>query len=269
MIEQKPYFVLITESTSKVNAFKHACGKDIGILHRRPVTDEKKLSSMVGYDSHRARNIAERKLLASLSPVLMGGVLGYLDQFIRDGQLGTLELIESGRVIQVVTDSVQVVYNDLGGIEYVLEKPNPTVEDWMERGDHLLQSGKKVGIITAISGIPLPTSPSHYTPLPQTVLVTTRATMGYIDEKEFLAYLNNGGRKTIAETAGGFSLCNGARRFYEDIPLTVSYQDGLQEDPTIIFQCNDWKAHTRENLFPFVYGTFKEAMDGLVEKCTK
>ena len=70
---------------------------------------------------------------------------------------------------------------------------------------------------------------------PKSVIVRAKATMRTFTREDVVAYAKGHGNHTVPNDAGGISLSNGGKHFYDtDKPLVISMQDDIYGKETVL-----------------------------------
>lgn len=245
------------EGSNKERIFRDAL-PDWHIHRRDPSFNEPNLEAIAPRDESRTVFIAEAKAREDAAMVA--------------ALCGTVNLLTEGAEVTHSEKGELYIYNDTeqhvhlpDGSLVVLDKPEGDPVEWaMHSPDAMIQSGNNVEIITALSGM---LCNDGRVSEPKSVIVRVAATMRDFTREELVEYAKGSGSKTIPDTAGGISMANGGRSFYDTgKPLTVSVQDSLESEPVELLHFNTWAHVPDAALKPFICGAFEPALTRLVEK---
>lgn len=259
MNTERPTLIVVTKNGgyNKDRIFQSAL-PGWTVSRKEPMFDESLIQPIAPNDETRPVFISEAK--AAMDWVVIAAMCGMAESIAREAQKVT---IPNG-VMYLYTDSVQFIHEPDGSLT-IHEKPHGDPVVWAStHPDALAQSGKTVEIVSALTGI---RCDKDGVSDPQTVIVRAKATMRPFTREELVAYAQGSGNKAIPDTAGGISLANGGRVFYDTSkPLTISVQDGLGSEPKELLRYETWAHVPDEALRPFICGAFAPAITRLVEK---
>lgn len=229
------------------------------IKRREPSYDEERIQLMAPQTDKRPVFIAQEK--AREDAPWVAAFCGIVEELASEG--GTLISRNHDR-IYLYTDTVQVVHNP-DGKELVLEKPKWDPLTWATASSEAMaQSGKDVEIVSALSA--LRCTPDGIS-APSTVIVRVKATMQPYTREDIVAFAKESGANTIPETAGGISLANGGRHFYDTgKPLVVELLDSLESKPVELMRFETWSDLPDSTLRPFICGALEPALTRVVAK---
>lgn len=170
------------------------------------------------------------------------------------------------REIRVGGDLPQIIrlYQDTDQVTdgRVLGKPHPNIIQWANNGEMMFQSGKPVEMWIALTAL----SATDLSREPVTLATRLRVTMRPYSRAEIMDYLRHH-LQSVKNTAGGISLCNGGLPFYDPgKPLEVHLIDPAAGTEEPIVRYDTWHDRTREDLRPYVYGTYERIFERLLEK---
>lgn len=249
-------FVTSSDGHNKADVFRKWL-PDWKISHREPLFNEDRIHETAPHDEHRPQVIAERK--AKDDVTMAQAISGIADAIVTNGDLYTA----GDEKMLLYTDTVQLVHVSDTEIA-ILEKPVGDPLEWaMHSPDAVIQSGKDIEIINALTGIRTGTNGVSE---PATVILHVRATMRPFTREDVVKYAKTPGN-TISQTSGGLSMANGARSFLDmDKPLVISVTDSMDAEPVELQRYHTWHHLTNAELKPFICGAVEPAISRLVEK---
>lgn len=162
----------------------------------------------------------------------------------------------------VWTDAIQVVRKvDEAGqpIVKTLEKPLSVVT-WLADDENgaLAHSGAEAEMIVAVSIIDF----SDPAAIPRTILLSTKTRMKAFNRDQVETWVAQGNATSVTESAGGFSLPNGGREFYDQTqPLTVSIMTSPEAEPIEILHMDTWQDMPNDTLRTFTYGSLRDVLE--------
>lgn len=227
------------------------------ISHREPLFNELQIHEMAPNDEHRPQVIAERKAKDDIT--MAAAISGIANAIVENGDLYTM----GNEKMLLYTDTVQLVHVSDTEIA-ILEKPEGDPVEWaMHSPEAIIQSGKDIEIINALTGVF--TGKSGVSE-PKTVILHVKATMRPFTRDDIVAYAKTPGN-TVAQTSGGISMANGGRSFLDmNKPLVIGMADSMDEEPVEIVRYDTWHHLSNAELKPFICGAVEPALDKLVEK---
>lgn len=227
------------------------------ITQREPLFNEDQIHQIAPHTEHRPQVIAERKAKDDIA--MAQAISGIANVIVEDGDLYT----KGNEKMLLYTDTVQLVHVNDTEIA-ILEKPKEQAVEWaMHSPEAMIQSGKDIEIINAMTGIR--TSRDGVSE-PATVVVRVRATMRPFTREEVVEYAKQP-KSTVSETSGGLSIANGGRAFYDMTkPLVVSVADSMDDVPEEVVRYATWEHVTNDELKPFICGAIAPAIDKLLSK---
>lgn len=227
------------------------------ITQREPFFNELAIHERAPHNEHRPQVIAEHK---AKDDIAMAQALSHIaDSIAANGEVYT-----NGREKMLLyTDTVQLVHLNTTDIA-MLEKPVGDPLEWaMQSQEAMIQSGKDVEIVNALTGIRVG---EHGVGEPKTIMLRVKFTARPFTRDEVIAYAHKP-TNTISQTSGGLSVANGARHLYDQAkPLTVSIADTMDDTPVEIMRFDTWEHLTGADLKPFICGAVEPAITQLVEK---
>lgn len=249
-------FVTSSDGNRKADIFQ-AWLPNHKITQREPLFNEDQIHEIAPHDEHRPQVIAERKAKDDIA--MAQAISGIANVIVEDGDLYT----KGNEKMLLYTDTVQLVHINDTDVA-VLEKPKgPAVEWAMHSPEAMMQSGKDIEIVNAMTGIR--TSRDGVSE-PSTVVVRVRATMRPFTREEVIEYAKQP-NNTVSETSGGLSIANGGRGFYDMTkPLVVSIADSMDDEPQELVRYTTWEHVTKAELKPFICGAVAPAIDRLLSK---
>ncbi len=227
------------------------------IGHREPLFNEARIHETAPHDEHRPQAIAERKAKDDIA--LAQAISGIANAIVENGDLYT----DGDEKMLLYTDTVQLVHVSDTEIA-ILEKPEGDPVEWaMHSPDAIIQSGKDIEIINALTGV---RAGKNGVSEPATVILHVRATMRPFTREDIINYAKTPGN-TVAQTSGGISMANGARSFLDMTkPLVIGVADSMDQEPTEIVRYDTWNHLTNAELKPYICGAVEPAIVRLVEK---
>lgn len=258
MNERPPItFVTSLDGNNKANIFQKWL-PNWTITRRDPLYNEDRIHESAPHTEHRPQIIAERKAKDDIALAL--AISGMAKVIVEDGDLYT----NGDEKLLLYTDTVQLVHTKDSEIA-LLEKPVGDPIEWAKHSpEAMMQSGKDVEIINAMTGI---RAGKNGVSEPATVILHVRVSMRPFTRDEVIAFAQKSSA-TVAATSGGLSIANGGRAFYDmKKPLIVSVADSMDDQsPREIVRYNTWEHITNAELKPFICGAIEPAIDRLVEK---
>lgn len=228
------------------------------VTRREPTFDEDQIHLTAPHDESRPVYISEQK--AREDAAWVAALCGSAEEIVTEAkQIQTRE----GKMY-LYTDSMQFVFEP-DGTTSRYEKPIGDPVMWaLSSPDALAQSGKSIEIVSSLTAV---RCDANGVSEPQTVLVRVRATMRPYTRQELVEYAKGSGKNVIPDTAGGISLSNGGRHFYDTSkPLIISTQDGLGATTTEMLRFETWDNIPDDVLRPFTCGAFEPAVIRLAQK---
>lgn len=249
-------FVTSSDGNNKAEIFQRWL-PNWEISHREPLFDEKKIHEIAPYDMHRPQVIAEHKAKDDMA--MAQAISGIANAIVENGVLYT----QGEEKMLLYTDTVQLVHINDTQIA-ILEKPAGDPLEWaMHSPEAILQSGKDIEIINALTGI---RTGKNGVSEPATVILHVKATMRPFSREDIINYAKSPGN-TIASTSGGISMANGGRSFLNmDKPLVISIADSMDSESIEIQRYDTWHHLSNADLKPFICGAFEPAILHLVKK---
>ena len=259
MNTERPVITIVTrEGSNKDKIFRDALPG--WHIHRKdPSFYEAPIESAAPKGQERTVFISREKARTDME--LVGALIGSADMLAGEADI---RHIGKGELF-LYNDTEQFIHDQDGNLT-IHDKPEGDPVEWAKHSpDAMAQSGKTIEIVTALTGI-LKTEEGIGEP--QTVIVRVEASMRPFTRDELVKYAETeNGRRVITETAGGISLANGGRSFYDTTkPLTVSVQEGLDAEPQELLHYSTWTHVPDAALKPFICGAFEPAVVRLVEK---
>ena len=251
-------FVTSADGHNKADVFK-ARLPNWQITQREPFFNERAIHEKAPRNEHRPQIIAEHK---AKDDIMLATAMSLIaDTIVSDGTVYT----GGEEKMLLYTDTVQLVHVNNTEIA-ILEKPVGDPLEWaMHSPEAVIQSGKDIEIINALTGI---RTGSKGVSEPKTVILHVKATMRPFTRADVIAYAKTPGN-TIAATSGGISMANGGRSFLDmDKPLVISVADSMDEEPIEIERYDTWHHLSDAQLKPFICGAVEPAIERLVEKTT-
>ncbi len=259
MQTERPEIVMVTRNGgyNKDRIFQAAM-PEWNITRRDPIVNERLIQEFAPTTEERPVFISEAK--ARLDAPWVAAVCLIAELFTEYAKVTRSKV----GLVYLYADSVQFIHEPDGTLT-IHEKPVGDAVEWAEHSpDAIAQSGKTVEIVSALTAIRC--SPDGVSD-PATVIVRAKATMRPFTRPELVEYAKGSGRTVIPDTAGGISLANGGRQFYDTSkPLTISVQDSITDEPKEMLSFDDWSHVPDAALRPFVCGAFEPAVVRLVGK---
>ena len=227
------------------------------ISHREPLFNELQIHETAPHDEHRPQVIAEQKAKDDIA--LAQAISGIANAITENADLYT----HGEEKMLLYTDTVQLVHVTDSEIA-ILEKPDGDPIEWATNSpEAIIQSGKDIEIINALTGIR--TGKSGVSE-PATVILHVKATMRPFTREDIVSYAKTPGN-TVAQTSGGISMANGGRTFLDmDKPLVIGIADSMDQQPVEIVRYDTWHHLTNAELKPFICGAVEPVLEKLVEK---
>lgn len=228
------------------------------ITRRNPLYNEDRIHETAPHTEHRPQVIAERKAKEDI--VLAQALSGIANGIVEDGDLYT----GGDEKMLLYTDTVQLVHVNDTEIA-MLEKPVGDPLEWAKNSpEAMMQSGKDVEIINALTGI---RTGKDGVSEPATVILHIRVSMRPFSRNEVIEFAKKS-PTTVAATSGGLSIANGGRSFYDMTkPMVVSVAHSMDDtNPTQLARYDTWDHITNAELKPFICGAIEPAIERLVEK---
>ncbi|MBI5019501.1 hypothetical protein HZB58_04495 [Candidatus Gottesmanbacteria bacterium] len=249
-------FVTSSDGHNKAEVFQKWL-PDWQIGHREPLFNEEKIHETAPRDEHRPQVIAEHKAKDDVTLAL--AISGAANAIVENGDLYTL----GEEKMLLYTDTVQLVHVSDNEIA-ILEKPVGDPVEWaMHSPEAMIQSGKDIEIINALTGVRVS---KNGVSEPATVILHVKATMRPFTREEIVAYAKKPGN-TVSQTSGGISMANGARSFLDmDKPLIIGLADSMDEEPTELLRYETWHDVPSADLKPFICGAVEPAIERLTQK---
>lgn len=249
-------FVTSADGHNKADVFKARLA-NWNITQREPFFNEHEIHDRAPHNEHRPQMIAEHK--AKDDVVMAAAISRIADAIVEDGSLYT----NGSEKLLLYTDTVQMVHTNDTDI-VMLEKPVGDSIEWAKHSpEALIQSGKDVEIVNALTGI---RTGKDGIGEPKTVMLRVRFTARPFTREDIIVYAQHP-NNTISQTSGGLSVANGARYLYDmQKPLTVSIADTMDDKPVEIMRYDTWEHLTKDDLKSFICGAFEPAVIRLVEK---
>lgn len=251
-------FVTSSDGYNKAGAFQ-ARLPSWQITQREPFFNEHEIHDRAPHNEHRPQVIAEHK--AKDDVVMAAAISRIADAIVADGSLYTYG---PDRLL-LYTDTVQMVHVSPTEIA-MLEKPVGDPVEWAKNSpEAMMQSGKDVEIVNALTGI---RTGKDGIAEPKTVMLRVQFTARPFTREDIVAYAQNP-TNTISQTSGGLSVANGARYLYDmQKPLVVSMSDTMDDMPVEVMRYDTWDHLTKDDLKSFICGAVEPAVARLVEKTT-
>lgn len=227
------------------------------ISHREPLFNELQIHEIAPHDEHRPQVIAERKAKDDIT--VAQAISGIASAIVENGNLYTF----GEEKMLLYTDTVQLVHVSDDEIA-ILEKPVGDPLEWaMHSPEAMIQSGKDIEIINALTGI---RSGKNGVSDPATIILHVKATMRPFTREEVITYAKSP-KNTIASTSGGLSMANGARSFLDMTkPLIIGIADSMDDPTQEVIRYETWDHLTNAELKPYICGAVEPAIIRLVEK---
>lgn len=256
-IERTPItFVTSKDGHNKAEYFRKSLPNWI-IRSREPLFNELQIHNEAPSDKHRPEVIAERKARDDVA--MAQAISGLAKVIVEDGDIYTF----GDEKMLLYTDTVQLVHVNENEVA-ILEKPVGDPLEWaMYSPDAIIQSGKDIEIINALSGVRVG---KHGVSEPAKVILHVKATMKPFTRDDVIAYAKSP-ENTISHTSGGLSMINGSRSFLDmSKPLIVGIADTMDDEPVELMRYTTWHHLTKEDLKPLICGAVEPAITRLVEK---
>lgn len=254
--KEQIHLTLVTSSIqNKERPYRQAL-KGWNFNHKLPWYDEVEIHQRAPDDETRPMFVAKEK--ARQDAILVAAMCGWIDLI----QHGAKKIAQETKDVYLYTDSVQGIM----GKAKTHEKPTMDALTWAKTSpEAIAQSGRQVEIVIGLSTIQCTDGRVSD---PQVVCVRVQATMKPFTRDDIIAYAQSAeGARTIEETAGGISLANGGRHFYDETkPLTVTLEDEDGTHKEILYRFDQWANVPNETLKPFISGAFEPAVIRVVEK---
>lgn len=249
-------FVTSKDGHNKADVFQKSL-PNWSIGHREPLFNELQIHETAPHDEHRPQAIAERKAKDDIT--LAQAMSGIANAIVENGDLYT----DGDEKMLLYTDTVQLVHVSDTEIA-ILEKPVGEPIEWaMHSPEAVIQSGKDIEIINALTGI---RTGKAGVSEPATVIVHVKATMRPFTREDIVNYAKTPGN-TVAQTSGGISMANGARSFLDMTkPLVIGVADSMDDTPTEVIRYETWDHLTNAELKPYICGAVEPALERLVTK---
>lgn len=259
MRAEMPPITVVTQNANKENIFRDAL---VGwkIDGKEPTFDELRIQSMAPRNERRPVYISEEK--ARQDAAWVSAVCGMADACTNDA----VKIPDGKDHIYLYTDTVQFVHEPNGALT-ILEKPHMTDPvDWAATtSEAMSQSGKDVEIVNALTAIRCDKDGGVSDP--KTVIVRAKAHMRPYTREEIVSYAKGSGNHTVLHDAGGISLANGGRHFYDtEQPLIITVQDAIDGKESELFRFDTWALVPDLVLRPFICGAVEPAVMRLVNK---
>lgn len=256
-IEHLPItFVTSKDGHNKADVFQKSL-PNWTIGHREPLFNERQIHEAAPLNAHRPQVIAERKAKEDIA--VAHAISGLAKVIVEDGDLYTM----GEEKMLLYTDTVQLVHVNDTDVA-ILEKPVGDPLEWaMHSPEAVIQSGKDIEIINALTGIRVGKDGVSE---PKTVILHVRARMKPFTRNDVITYAHNP-NNTISQTSGGLSMSNGAGSFLDkDKPLIVGIADTMDDEPIEVARYTTWHHLTKEDLKPLICGAVEPAIVKLAEK---
>lgn len=249
-------FVTSSDGHNKADVFQKWL-PNWNISHREPLFNEVAIHEIAPHDEHRPQMIAERKAKDDIT--MAQAISGVANAIVENAELYTY----GDEKMLLYTDTVQLVHVSDTEIA-ILEKPEGDPVEWaMHSPEAVIQSGKDIEIINALTGVR--TSKDGVSE-PATVILHVKATMRPFTREEVIEYAKSP-HNTVSATSGGLSMANGARSFLDmQKPLVIGVADSMDDKPTELYRYETWDHLTNAELKPFICGAVEPAIIKLVEK---
>ncbi len=255
---ERPDITIVTRNGSNKDAIFQAALPGWHIDRKEPGFDETRIQRMAPHTEIRPVFIAEEK--AREDAAWVSAICGTAEAYTAGARV-----IPDGKDrIYLYTDSVQFVHEDDGSLT-ILEKPHQDPDTWASQSaEAMAQSDKDVEIVNALTAV---RCGKDGVSEPKTVILRVHAHMRPYTRDEVVAYAKGSGRKSVENDAGGISLANGGRHFYDtDRPLVVSVQDSIEGNESELFRFDSWALVPDRVLRPFICGAIEPAVVRLVQK---
>lgn len=249
-------FVTSKDGHNKADVFQRSL-PNWSIGHREPFFNELQIHESAPHDAHRPQVIAEQKARDDIA--IAQTISSLAKTIVEDADLYTL----GEEKMLLYTDTIQLVHVNDRDVA-ILEKPVGDPLMWaMHSPEAVIQSGKDIEIINALTGIRVGKSGVSE---PKTVILHVRATMKPFTRQDVIIYAKDS-INTISQTSGGLSMANGAGSFLDkNKPLIVGIADTMDDEPVEVMRYNTWHHLTKEDLKPLICGAVEPAITRLVEK---
>ena len=249
-------FVTSSDGNNKADVFQKWL-PNWKISHREPLFNELQIHESAPHNEHRPQVIAERKAKDDIT--MAQAISGIAKAIVENGNLYTV----GEEKLFLYTDTVQLVHVSDTEVA-ILEKPEGDPVEWaMYSPEAVIQSGKDIEIINALTGI---RTGKHGVSEPATVILHVKATMRPFTREDVVAYATSP-KNTVSATSGGLSMANGARSFLDMTkPLVIGVADSMDDTPTEVVRYATWDHLTNAELKPFICGAVEPAIIRLVEK---
>jgi hypothetical protein len=259
MNTERPTITIVTRNGGyqKDRTFQRAM-PEWQITRKEPTFDEAQIQKTAPHDESRPVYISEQK--ARMDAAWVSAMCGAANAVTE----GAKKVSKDGGHLYLYTDSIQFIHEPDGTRSHH-EKPIGDPVEWAQNSpDALAQSGKTVEIVSSLTAI---RCDKNGVSEPATVIVRAQATMRPFGREELVEYAKGSGKNVIPDTAGGISLANGGRQFYDtNKPLTISVQDGLDSKPSELMRFETWGTVPDDVLRPFTCGAFEPAVIRLAQK---
>ncbi len=259
MRQELPPITIVTHNGSNKEAIFRTALPGISIDGRDPRFDEERIQRMAPHTERRPVYISEEK--AREDAAWVSAACGTATAFTEDARV----IPEGKDRIYLYADTVQFVHEPNGSLT-ILEKPHQEPVDWATNSpEAMAQSGKDVEIVNALTAIRC--GGDGRVSDPKTVIVRVHAHMRPYTRADVIAYAKGSGNHTMPNDAGGISLANGGRHFYDtDKPLIVTVQDSIDANESELFRFDTWALVPDRVLRPFICGAIEPAVIRLVDK---
>ena len=250
-------FVTSADGNNKADIFQKWLPNHT-ITRRNPLYNEDRIHDTAPHTEHRPQAIAERK--AKDDSTLALAMSGLARVIVEDGDMYTY----GNEKMLLYTDTVQLVHTTDTEIA-MLEKPVGEPVEWAKNSpEAMMQSGKDVEIINAMTGI---RTGKDGVSEPATVILHVRVSMRPFTRDEVVAFAEKS-PQTVAATSGGLSIANGGRMFYDMTkPLVVSVAESMDDkNPRELARYDTWDHVTNAELKPLICGAVEPAIIRLLEK---
>ncbi len=258
MNERPPItFVTSLDGNNKADIF-HKWLPNWTITRRDPLYNEDRIHEDAPHTEHRPQIIAERKAKDDIA--LAQVMSGIAKAIVEDGDMYTF----GSEKMLLYTDTVQLVHTNDTEI-VLLEKPVGDPVEWAKHSSEaMMQSGKDVEIINALTGV---RAGKDGVTEPVSVILHVRVSMRPFTRDEVVDFATKS-PATVASTSGGLSIANGGRAFYDmKKPLIVSVAESMDDkNPIELVRYNRWEYITNAELKPFICGAVEPAIERLIEK---
>lgn len=249
---------VVTQSANKENIFRDSFA-DWRIDGKEPTFDEASIQLRAPHDERRPVFISEQK--AKEDAAWVSAICGTAAALTGEAQ----QIPDGKDHIYLYTDTVQFVHEPNGSI-MILEKPH--MEDpvvWAQTSvEAMAQSGKDIEIVNSLTAI---RCSKDGVSEPKTVIVRAHAHMKPYTREDIINYAKGTGQHTMLKDAGGISLANGGRHFYDTAsPLIVTVQDAIDAKELELFRFDTWELVPDRVLRPFICGAIEPAVLRVVDK---